>query len=95
MNDLSVHVSDDPEDFLKIALQASKILGGELGQCFHGLDQSYWDICANGRTITVHREHYCGISIFSADEPTSIGLLKQYAYATGCFDPAWPQPPSS
>jgi hypothetical protein len=92
---LSVHVSDDPEDFLKVALQALEILGGEFGQCAHGLDQSYWDIQANGGTVTVHREHYSGTSVFASDEPASIRLLQQYAHATGCYEPAWPQPESS
>lgn len=77
----TVFVSDDPDDFVRIATEAYRLLGGELGECAHGLDQSYWDLSVDGATITIHREHYCGVSVFCDEQPQSIALLERYAAA--------------
>jgi hypothetical protein len=74
----SVHVSDDPEDFVRIAVEAHQALGGELGECLHGLDQSYWDLTVDGAVITIHREHYVGVTVICADEPAAVALLERY-----------------
>jgi hypothetical protein len=70
-------VSDDPGDFVRVALRAQQLLGRELGECAHGLDQSYWDLTVDGATITIQREHYSGVML-CADEPTALALLERY-----------------
>jgi hypothetical protein len=74
----SVHVSDDPDDFVRVALRAQALLGGELGECFHGLDQSYWDLTVDGALVTVHREHYTGVMVLCDDDPAAVALLERY-----------------
>jgi hypothetical protein len=79
----TVFVSDDPDDFVRVALEAQRLLGGELGECAHGLDQSYWDLTLDGGTLTIHREHYLGVCVFCDAEPKSVALLMRYAEVTG------------
>jgi hypothetical protein len=79
----TVHVSDDPDEFPRIALQALKLLGGEFGTCADGLDQSYWDLHADGGMVTIHREHYLGVCVFCDEKPESVQLLTRYATAIG------------
>jgi hypothetical protein len=74
----SFHVSDDPDDFVRVALRAQTLLGGVLGECMHGLDQSYWDLTVDGVVITIHREHYTGVMVLCADEPQAVALLERY-----------------
>jgi hypothetical protein len=74
----SIHVSDDPDDFVRVALRAQALLGGELGECAHGLDQSYWDLTVDGAVITIHREHYAGVMVICEDEPRALALLERY-----------------
>lgn len=90
-----MHVSDNPEDFVKVAVGAHKILGGDLGFCAHGFDQSYWDLSSQNGTVTVHREHYSGVSIFAdATDHASVELLRRYALATDFdSDSAWADQP--
>jgi hypothetical protein len=79
----TVFVSDDPVVFVRVALEAQRLLGGELGECAHGLDQSYWDLTLDGSTLTIHREHYLGVCVFCDADPKSVALLLRYAQATG------------
>ena len=94
LKQIHVHVSDDPDDFMRVALQAQKILGGDFGVCADGLDQSYWDLAVpNGGTVTIHREHYCGVSILADSlSEVSVASLRRFAEATGHFEPAWAAP---
>jgi hypothetical protein len=75
---LSIHMSDDPDDFGRIGWQAFRLLGGELGEPAHGLDQSYWDLTLDGGVITIHREHYSGVIVFCENDPASIALFERY-----------------
>jgi hypothetical protein len=79
----SLFVSDDPDDFVRIAVGAQKLLGGELGECAHGLDQSYWDLSVDGATITIHREHYIGVMMLCGVEPAALALLDRYRTVAG------------
>jgi hypothetical protein len=79
----TVFVSDDPDDFVRVAMEAQRLLGGELGECAHGLDQSYWDLTLDDGTLTIHREHYLGVCVFCNAEPKSVALLMRYAEVTG------------
>lgn len=33
-----------------------------------GIDQRYWDFKIANETITLHLEHFCGISLYTANE---------------------------
>jgi hypothetical protein len=90
MKDLSIHISDDPLQFLSIAQEAQRVLGGEFKEQLNGPDQSYWDLDSCGGIVTVHCEHYLGVSLFCADNPASIQLLRRYAEATGRVAPLRP-----
>jgi hypothetical protein len=83
MRELSIHISDDPSQFLSIAQEAQRVLGGEFKERLNGPDQSYWDLNSCGGIVTVHREHYLGVSLYCTDNPASIRLLQRYAEATG------------
>jgi hypothetical protein len=74
----TVHVSDDPDEFVQVALRVQALLGGTLGECLHGLDQSYWDLTVDGAVITIHREHYSGVMLICKDEPGAVALLERY-----------------
>ena len=77
MADHTVYLSDNPNDFWKIAERVQTFLGGEFGVCADGLDQSYWELHAEGGKLTVHREHYLGVCVFCDDDPKSLSLLER------------------
>jgi hypothetical protein len=62
-------------DFLRAALQGKWI------EQLDGLDQRYWDLTAEGGSLTLHLEHYLGITLYAtagaeADE-RSLALLRR------------------
>jgi hypothetical protein len=79
----SVHLSDDPDDFLKLALRVQRLLGGDFGECVDGLDQSYWDLHVAQARLTIHREHYLGVCVFCADDAASLHQLHRLAELEG------------
>ena len=74
----TVHVCDDPDEFVRVALRVQALLGGTLGECVHGLDQSYWDLTVDDAVITIHGEHYAGVMVICEDEPRAVALLERY-----------------
>ncbi len=62
-----LHIASEPNWtlFEKIA----KALEYELNGCWiekiNGIDQSYWDLKIGNEIVTLHLEHYLGISAFS------------------------------
>ncbi|MBH3362206.1 DUF3630 family protein [Pseudomonas sp. URMO17WK12:I11] len=57
-------------------------LGGQWKEKLDGLDQRYWDLLVDEHTLTLHLEHYIGISVLipdSADDTVQrvCALLKQ------------------
>ena len=89
MKELCIHISDDPSQFLSIAQEAQRVLGGEFREQLDGPDQSYWDLSSHGGIVTIHREHYLGVSLFCEAHPESIQLFRRYAEATGRLLPSW------
>jgi hypothetical protein len=57
-----LHLARDPDRFRQIAESFQSLLGGEWTAQLDGLDQSYWDLSTSGGVVTVHREHYLGVS---------------------------------
>lgn len=74
---IEIRLSYDPGQFRRIAEKVRTKLGGEWLARIDGLDQSYWDLNVAGQKITVHREHYLGVSVFSADDPSKRLLLER------------------
>jgi hypothetical protein len=64
---IELHLSDNPDQFSNIAEIVRVILAGRWTEQIDGLDQSYWDLKVQGTLVTVHREHYLGVSVFCAD----------------------------
>lgn len=52
--------------FSYTAYKFEEKLGGNWTTQLDGGDQIYWDLSADGGKITLHQEHYLGISIFVA-----------------------------
>jgi hypothetical protein len=77
-NDLiEIRLSDDPEQFKRLAEEIRKDLGGRWIEQLDDFDQSYWDLVVAGQKITVHREHYLGVSVFCSDEEANRSLLER------------------
>jgi|SRR5918992_1324398 hypothetical protein len=56
--------STDWRLFNKVAKLIVKKFNGRLVEKLDGLEQRYWDIEIEGEILTLHSEHYIGISLF-------------------------------
>jgi hypothetical protein len=74
---IELRLSDDSEQFIRLAEEVRKKLSGQWIEKVDGLDQSYWDLDVQGEKITVHREHYLGVSVFSDDQPAKRSVLER------------------
>ena len=72
-----LRLSGDADRFRAIADDVQKKLKGEWRERVDGMDESYWDLEVGGQTITVHRQHYLGVSVICDDEPAKIALLER------------------
>jgi hypothetical protein len=57
-----LHLAEDPDRFRQTAESLRELLGGEWTAQLDDLDQSYWDLSTSAGVVTVHREHYLGVS---------------------------------
>jgi hypothetical protein len=73
---IAISLSRDSDDFVRFAEIARKKLGGKWIAKIDGLDQSYWDLDVQGEKITVHREHYMGVSVLADDVPAKRAMLE-------------------
>ncbi|MCD4751401.1 MAG: DUF3630 family protein [Thermoanaerobaculales bacterium] len=53
--------------FDQVAKQLENALNGVWTEKLDGLDQRYWDLSAQGGRITLHLEHYLGISVYPSE----------------------------
>jgi hypothetical protein len=74
---IELRLSEDPEQFVRLAEEVRTKLGGRWTEKIDGLDQSYWDLDVQGIVVTVHREHYLGVSVFGKDEPGRRSVLEK------------------
>jgi hypothetical protein len=74
---IELRLSEDPDRFKHLAEVVRKKLGGRWLEQIDDLDQSYWDLDVQGKKITVHREHYLGVSVFCDDDAGMRSLLEQ------------------
>ncbi len=67
--------------FDRLAATLAKGLQGHWIAKLDGLDQRYWDLVSRSGKITLHLEHYLGISIYPSDgadaDPPSHALLEE------------------
>jgi hypothetical protein len=59
--------TSDRDLFNRIASELARGLGGTWTAQINGLDQRYWDLAVEGQTITLHLEHYLGITLLVED----------------------------
>jgi hypothetical protein len=74
---IEIQLSDDESQFLHFAELVRKVLKGKWTEKINGLDQTYWDLEVQGQIITLHREHYLGVSVFCKDKPEEIAVLER------------------
>ncbi len=74
---IEIRLSNDPNRFECLAEIVRKKLSGKWMKQLEGIDQSYWDLDVHGKTVTVHREHYLGVSVFCDDDAPRRQMLEQ------------------
>lgn len=70
-----MRLSDDESQFTHFAGLVRRALNGKWTKKINGLDQTYWDLDVQGEIITLHREHYLGVSVICEDKPDQIAVL--------------------
>ena len=70
-------LSSDESRFIHYAELVRETLNGKWTEKINGLDQSYWDLDVHGAIITLHREHYLGVSVFCNGKPEEIAVLER------------------
>jgi hypothetical protein len=88
---IEVSTSSDWALFDAIAAELRLALGGRWSARLDGLDQRYWDLKRRSGKITLHLEHYLGISIYPAEgsdaSPASLAMLDQAFEFLSSYDP--------
>jgi len=76
---IEVSDSSDWSLFERVAKRLTSGLRGKWIERLDGLDQRYWDLEAAGGRVTLHLEHYLGITIYptsgAAADKESLRLL--------------------
>lgn len=80
-----LHVSDEPDWSLfdRIARALETGLSGTWTERLDGLDERYWDLVVGEGKLTLHLQHYLGISVYptagaDADEQSLAALERAY-----------------
>ncbi|WP_277964195.1 DUF3630 family protein [Pseudomonas sp. RIT-To-2] len=58
--------------FERVAQRLERVLGGYWKTKIDGLDLRYWDLMVGEQTLTLHLEHYLGISVCVPDNADEI-----------------------
>jgi hypothetical protein len=74
---IELRLSKNPDQFARLAEAVRVRLQGRWSEQLDGLDQSYWDLDVQEKKITVHREHYLGVSVYCEDEVPLRDLLEE------------------
>lgn len=88
-----IEVSTEPDWVLfnQVAEALEVELGGQWTKRLDGLDQRYWHLVAGDGKITLHLEHYLGITLFPTDSaaasPESLALLERAYQVLEGFEP--------
>lgn len=67
MTTIEISEKADRKLFEDVARTLEQGLGGYWKAKLDALDQRYWDMLVDGHTLTLHFEHYLGISVFVLD----------------------------
>ncbi|RJF95689.1 DUF3630 family protein [Noviherbaspirillum saxi] len=91
---LELQISDDSAWglFDEIASVLQREFSGSWGEQVDGIDQRYWDLKIEKVTLTLHLEHYSGITLFPSSaelDKVASGILleKAHRFLTS-YDPA-------
>ena len=72
-----IHLAKDEGRFLPLANEVRAVTGGHWTEILDGLDQSYWDLEVNEVVITVHREHFLGVSVSGPGSAEGLAIARQ------------------
>jgi hypothetical protein len=78
-------LSENPDDLCWVAGLIERGFGGQWIKKLNGLDQSYWDYSLDGVMLTLHREHYMGVSIFPALAEGDVGRANELVLRIGAY----------
>jgi hypothetical protein len=93
-SDREILVSESPDraHFDRIAGVLEQGLEGSWIERLDGPDERYWDLAARGGVLTLHLQHFVGITIFvpknRRDDAASRKLLEEAASLLAEYDPA-------
>jgi hypothetical protein len=82
----------DGQVFQEIADELTNAFDVQWKAKIDGLDQRYWDFEYKGYILTLHLEHYLGISIFIKKSTRDINNLKQVLEEIGDHFKTWNPP---
>ncbi|MCP4543097.1 MAG: DUF3630 family protein [Chloroflexi bacterium] len=71
--------------FDSIAQTIVQQFGGHWIEKLDGLDQRYWDLKIDDVVLTLHLEHYLGISLFPASDPGNLVAANSLIKTIGAF----------
>lgn len=72
-----MQLSKDESQFSHFAALVRKALSGRWTEKIDEQDQTYWDLDAQEGIITLHREHYLGVSVFCKNKPEDLAVLER------------------
>lgn len=78
-------LSDNADDLIGVALVFERGFSVQWIKKLNGLDQSYWDCSVRGVMLTLHREHYLGVSLFPAREETDLRRANELVVEIGTY----------
>jgi hypothetical protein len=73
------------ELFDSIAHSIKEQFDGHWVEQIDGVDQRYWDLKVDDVMLTLHLEHYLGISLFPANEPGDLAKANALVETIGAF----------
>jgi hypothetical protein len=71
--------------FNLIAATITEQFGGRWVMSADGLDQRYWDLKISDVVLTLHLEHYLGIFLFPAPDPSDVEAANSLVEAIGRY----------
>lgn len=75
---LELVISDEADwsAFERIAESIHTKFGAEIVRRLDGLDERYWDLEVSDLTVTLHLQHYLGISLYSGSTEADLLVKK-------------------
>jgi hypothetical protein len=75
---LEVLISEDPDwvQFEQFVHRISRETSAQCTERIDGIDARYWDFRIDGKIVTLHLQHYLGISVFGANPEADEAVQK-------------------